>query len=514
MAMNSSRFLRYLAFMMLFLVVGGYRFGTGDHVSQLPTVIHFFNPNLYSTDFAHQMMFPWYVKSGLFISLAWLSKLTRIPLEYVFFVAYCVVLYCYIAWMDEFFEILDIRKKTRDLALLLLLPYSYLFVSISHFHLVTLRLVPYFFVLPLCIKAINFFLSNRSLYASLTASAVFYLHQQLGLILFGALFFSLFLEVLRNRDCLKALFHLSIPFLFFFFVHFSFMQLFGRYNGYPWFDTDWGNQLLQMVKFRVPHHLLLSYSGILERVSFIFIVAVIFLAMTMRLKIYDDRTARRLIYMTVGLVLCCIAGFVFTELVPLPIAFNLYLFRSDVLLRIIAFASFVLFLNKMLGHIDCLKIVRIIFIVTAIGGLTVCILKDNIRIFIPKNELVSVSKCIKKNTPISAFIMASPSLKGLRLYSERSVFVSWKSHGLFFPPDIAKEWFYRMKLLCNMEKTIPCQGTPCRKVCQKNFEALSDERLLNIADRYRVDYLLVGKNRLLPYEKMCQNNRFVLYRLR
>jgi len=513
-AMNFSRFLKYLAFMMLFVVVGGYRFGTGDHVSQLPTVIHFFNPHLYITDFAHQMIFPWYVKSGLFISLAWFSKLTHIRLEYVFFVVYCAVLYGYIAWMDEFFEILGIRKKTRDLALLLLLPYSHLFVSISHFHLVTLRLVPYFFVLPLCIKAMNFFLSDRYLYASLTASSVFYLHQQLGLILFGALFFPLFLEVLRSRDCLKALFRLSIPFSFFFFIHFSFMQLFGSYSGYPWFDTDWGNQLFQMVKFRVPHHLLLSHSGMLERTSFVLVLAVIFSALTMFLKVQNERMARRLIYMAIGLVLCCIAGFIFTKLVPLPIAFNLYLFRSDVLLRIMGFASFALVLDRMFRNINLLRTIRVIFIVTAIGGLTVCILKDNIRIFVPRNELVSISKCIKRNTPVSAFIMASPSLKGLRLYSERSVFVSWKSHGLFFPPDVAREWFYRMKLLCGMEKNIPCQGTPCRKVCQKNFETLSDERLLNIATRYNVNYLLVSRNRFFPFERVCQNNRFVLYRLR
>ncbi len=512
--MKIKTFLKYFVLTTLFLMIGGYRYGTGDHVSQLPTVIHFFNPLLYSTDFAHQMIFPWYVKSGLFICLAWFSRLTSIPLEYIFFAVYCLVLYLYIAWTDELLSLLGTRKSVRNLALLLLLPYSYLFSSISHFHLVTLRLVPYFFVLPFCIKAINIFLSDRYLAASIITGMVFYIHQQLGLILFGTLAFPLFLEVVRSHASLKDLSRLFIPFLFLFSVHFACMQLFGNYKNYPWLDPDWGGQLLQMVRFRVPHHLLLSYSGIVEKTSFFLILVITILAVSISLKTYDEKTARRISYMTAGLVLACIAGFIFTELIPLPIAFSLYLFRSDVLLRVIGFASCALLLDRMVGSGINPLVIRMLFIITAFAGLSVCILKDNIRIFIPKNELVSVSKCIKENTPISAFIMASPYHKGLRLYSERSVFVSWKSHGLFFPPNVAKEWFHRMRLLCKMERNIVCQGTPCRKICQENFESLSNERLLDIADSYGIDYLLVNKTRTLPYKKVCEGNQLILYRLK
>ncbi len=512
MATRFRKYLRILPFTILFVVVGGYRFGTGDHVSQLPTVLHFFNPDLYSADFGLQLIFPWYVKSGLFIALAYLSRLLHLPLEYLFFVVYLAVLFYYLLVFDELLSMLKVREEVRNLALLLLLPFSYLFVTISHFHLVTLRLVPYFFVLPLCIKAIILFLRNKFLPASVFCALAFYVHQQLGLIIFGTIFFAALIERIWGRLDARSLFQTILPFLALFLVHFMFMQFMGSYRGYPWFDPAWGRELLEMVKFRVPHHLLLSYSGWLE--MSLFLVVALFSAVGIRFLAPEKALGQRLGNMSAGLLTACFAGFIFTEIYPLPVVLNLYLFRSDVILRVIAFSAFILLLDRCVSKGRLYRPVVALFFLTALVGGTLCIYKKNIRIFIPENEVVAISRCIRNKTPISAFLLASPAIKGLRLYSERSVFVSWKSHGLFFPPDIARQWFHRMMLLCGMRGHVSCQGSPCRKICGRNYASLSTRELLHIATDYNIDYLLVGPGRELGLEKVCTSKNYVLYRLK
>ena len=512
MAMRYRKYLTFFAVLPLYLAIGGYRFGTGDHVSQLPTVLHFFNPHLYQTDFRLQMIFPWYVKSGLFISLAWLSRILHIPLEYVFFAVFCLVLWFFLVEVDELLALLGVERQVRTLAILLMLPFSYLFPSISHFHLVTLRLVPYFFVLPFCLKAMCLFIRRRLVAASLLTAFVFYVHQQIGLILFGILFFVLALELfMRKVEFQETLFFL-LPFLALFGVHFVAMQMLGSYRGYPWFDHRWGVELLEMVRFRVPHHLLLSYSGWVEYLCFgVSLALALFLSLRLR---PDNRAAQVLSKVAVAVLLLCAAGAFFTEVYPLPIAFGLYLFRSDVILRVIGFLAAMVALEALVDSRFVKKANMWLFILGVTVAASVLFLKDNIRIFIPETELVRVSRCIKEKTPQSAFILASPAIKGLRFYSERSVFVSWKSHGLFFPPDIAREWFHRMMLLCSMEEEIPCEGTPCKKLCGKNYDNMKNARLLSIANQYGTDYLLVGTDRDLPFEKVCTSDHFILYRLK
>ncbi len=510
--MSFARVPKIMAFTLLYLVVGGYRFGTGDHVSQLPTVLHFFDPNLYQTDFPMQMIFPWYVKSGLFIALSWISHLLNMPMEYLFFLTYLIVLFLYLAWMDELMAIVGINKEFRELGLLLLLPYSYLYQSVSHFHLVTLRLVPYFFVLPFCIKTTTLFIEKRYFLASLFCALIFLIHQQIGLIIFGTVIFSQLVQALEGQVEKKAILFLALPFLMLFVVHFFVMQLFGQYRGYPWFDLKWGKELLEMVRFRVPHHLLLSYSGFVE---WAFFGLAAFFATFVLLKVEGDRRVLKpLTYMAVAILMASLAGFIFTEIVPLPLAFALYLFRSDVLLRIIGFVSFMLFLNVFLPHKRIGNVVLLLFLITAASGAVATCLNKNIRVFTPRTELTQMSSCIKAKTPLSAFILASPSLKGLRLYSERSVFVSWKSHGLFFPPEIARKWFRRMKLLCNMEEKIPCKGTECKRLCGQNYNALSTKRLLLIAKEYGTDYLLCSKDRELDFDRICETRNLVFYKLK
>ncbi len=510
--MSFTRVPKIMAFTLLYLVIGGYRFGTGDHVSQLPTVLHFFDPSLYQTDFPMQMIFPWYVKSGLFIAISWTSHLLNVPMEYLFFITYLVVLFLYLAWIDELMALAGIDYEFRELGLLLLLPYSYLYQSISHFHLVTPRLVPYFFVLPFCIKTTTLFIEKKYLLVSLFCAFIFLIHQQLGLIVFGMVFFSQIVQAFEGQIEKKAILFLALPFLSLFFIHFFVMQLFGQYRSYPWLDLKWGKDLLEMVRFRVPHHLLLSYSGFIELVFF---GLAAFFATFVLLKVKSDRrVSKPLTYMAVAILMASFAGFIFTQIVPIPLAFALYLFRSDVILRIIGFVSFVLFLNIFLPRKRIGDMVLLLFLVTAVFGTIATGLTGNIRVFTPKTELTQISSCIKAKTPVSAFILASPSLKGLRLYSERSVFVSWKSHGLFFPPQIAKEWFKRMKLLCNIEEKIPCEGLPCRRLCEQNYNALPTQRLLFIAKKYGTDYLLSSKDRELDFDRICETKNLTFYKLK
>ncbi len=539
-SMRRSDYIKIFLFTVLLIAVGGYRFGTGDHVSQLPSALHFLDPELYQTDFPNQLIFPPYLKVGIHVVLFSLAYKIGMPVEYLYLACFFVVAYMLLLACWRILMLLGVRQGSAELAMALFVLFSLLYPSVSHFQIVVKRLVPYFFVLPLCLYSIWFFLQGRYLAASLLASCSFIAHQQLGLILFAGMSFSLLYSMFipvnpRHEDGLSMC-HVSgrlleragrlylqagspsvrliswfMPFASTFLAYFVINLLMGSHRGYPWFDPAWGRELLAMVKFRVPHHLLISYAKIKHVAGFLVSIGLTCYIAFFQMR--DSRPVQMLAFMAIGLSLLVPVGILFTSYYPLPVALSLYLFRGDIFIRIIFFCVLVAFLDRKLHFNISSRQRNILYGAAAVVSMVLVFIIGRIQVHIPGTEVPMLCQCIQEKTGEDAFILAPPDIQGIRLYSRRSVFASWKSHGLFFMPGIAREWFHRMKLLCGGDDVYSCMGKGCRKMCGKNYDHLSVNDLLDIARSYNVDYLLL-RNRTEPvYKPVCKSENFVLYHL-
>ncbi len=512
--MSDRRLIEPLAvFFSFFFMMAkrGYRFGVGDHVTQLPSALHFFNPHLYMRDFKYQMISPWYIKSSFHILLYWISRKFGIPVEEVYFVVYCAVVLLYIFAVYRLSLLVSGNDKVAAIiSVILLTPLSAFFPSISHFKVMGNRLVPYNFVLPIIVLSVYFFLKDRFAISSVMSAAVFVFHEQLGIILFVSLSFCfLYLFATHKISGNVLLIKWFVPFLLLV-TPLCLFILFAGHKGYPWLSLSWGKELLEMVRFRVPHHLLLSYSS--SKFIFCFLITLFFSIIYPLIR--RDTYSLRIALVSVCLMFICIIGAIFTELLPIPLAFNLYAFRGDVIMRIFAVVFFSVLLSEVLGFLPVtlrsvgfLGLLLIVIILTLFEGGS-----KGINIHTPRKEFYIISECIRKNTPVSSLLMTPPYISGIRFYSERSILASYKMDGLFLSRDVAEEWFRRVKMLCGIvDKNPECLHWQCLRLCRKGYDGLSKNRLLEIANRYKADFLLLRKDRKFDFPVVCTSKHYVLY---
>ncbi len=511
---NKLDFLKIFLFSLLLMAICGYRFGSEDHVSQFPSVLHLLDQHLYQQDFANQAIFPPYLKVALHALLFLTAKALNIPVEYIYFLTYFLVIYTFLAVSYLILGLLKVRQPMRELALVLLIPFAIYYPSISHFHIIKKCLVPYVFVVPICLLSIYFFLQERFSVSSLFLSFAFLVHQQIGLILFFALSFSFITYPLFINKWKRPLKTASIwwflPFLVIFIGYFIFIQEFGSHRGYPWFDPSWGQELSKMVKFRVPHHLLLSYTKPNYLIGFTLSIMVTYYLGIFHLR--ESRPVTILCLISAGLLILIPIGYTFTEIYPLPVAFGLYLFRGDVFIRLIAFFIVIAFIDKRLDLQLDRRITATIYALSLTVSLLLISFTSKVRLSTTDNEVVEIARCIQDRTPVNSLILAPPDLKGLRLYSRRSVLASWKSHSLFFSEDRAREWFKRMQLLCGFNGEENCAGKKCRKECAKSFDDFSNDYLSDLTDKYNADYLIVRKNKSFQWAIICETDHFIVYK--
>ena len=491
------------------LSLTGYRFGSGDHLSQFPSVLHFFDPTLYVRDFPYQMIFPPYLKVGLHIFLFSLARFLFLPVEVLYFLVFFLILLGFFGANFLILKWSGLKTPEIELSLYFLPLFAIFYPSISHFSVLGDILVPYQFVLPFLLLAIYLFLRQRFIGASLLVSFSFLVHQQLGLIVFISLFLTLFLSsFLKNEKDIKAWLSFFGPFFIVFCFYFLILQFLGSHKSYPWFDPYWGQELLEMVRFRVSHHLLLSYTNLKEKLSFMILVILVLWGL------FSHRENPSFILGLIGInfLVLMFLGWLFSEVYPLPVVLNLYLFRSDVLLRLVAFyLALILMKFKKIFILNLLSLKGLRFFLIFLS-IPFFFLGPHLRFSFPaRNPIFQIGRCIQAQTPKESLILASPAIKGLRLYSKRSVVASFKSHGLFFSPDIAREWFRRMKILCDLPPDFSCLGKECLELCKKNFSHFSSHKILELGALFEVDYILVSNEMTLDLPKICEVKGLILY---
>lgn len=115
--MSRKRFFLLLAISALVLLVHGYHYGIEDEAIYLPAVKQHLNPALYPFDSAffqsqtNLMLFPDF--------MAFLSRATRLPLDWVFFGVYCLSMFLFVLALRQLAERFFQQERARWAAVLL-----------------------------------------------------------------------------------------------------------------------------------------------------------------------------------------------------------------------------------------------------------------------------------------------------------------------------------------------------------------------------------------------------------
>jgi hypothetical protein len=108
-----------------------------------------------------------------------------------------------------------------------------------------------------------------------------------------------------------------------------------------------------------------------------------------------------------------------------------------------------------------------------------------------------VQDWVRENTPPSAVLLTPPSEAGFRVFAERSIVGEWKDGTQqYFDDAFVREWAARLEALSDGE-----------------YPRLPDQRLLEVAYRYRASYIVVPVRQKPErrMRKLYDNGAFAVY---
>jgi len=461
-------------------VFSGYHFYSSDQSTQLPAVLHFFDNELYQKDFDMQIINPPAVKMLPHLMLFIVSKITFVPISYIYFFAFTAITFFIFYFVYKISFELTAKKHIGLLACLLLL-LARNFPTLSNFSVITTALVPYFIAVPIALLCLYLMLKKRYLLSFTVCSLLFYVHGQISFFVFLAMLPGLFLQ--KNFKLLKksilVYVLIILPALLSLILTFTpFSQPIPQYS------------ITELIMFNVPFHFFPKIEEILAYFVFAFFVIVLLIT---------TKSKKEFCYWNYVLLAIIALGLIFTILAPIEFVLFLYLIRVDVFLTI----SFVILLSIALfnlitgikftvskNSIEFSELCRLLlFSLAVFFALGLFSVPDfNQPGIEPRaNNFTDIANYARLNTPKNSLFLTPPYLRGFRLYSERSVVVEAKTNPVGRGSVIQDEWFNRLLALCNViefKSSALFIGREC------NFDSLSREKYLSLCKDYNADYFV------------------------
>jgi len=129
-------------------------------------------------------------------------------------------------------------------------------------------------------------------------------------------------------------------------------------------------------------------------------------------------------------------------------------------------------------------------------------------------EWIELQLYARDHTPVDSLFIVPPyrASPDFRFYSHRASLGDWVDGGfaIFFGNDYAKEWLSRMNSIGLDGSTLYDEGLDLER---KQYAGLNEKKVLDAARRFGADYVVTEKGSALPFKKIYENSRFVLYKI-
>jgi hypothetical protein len=470
----------FAAFYVFFL--SGYLFYCEDQVSQIPTILRFFDKQLYQKDYAMQFINPFAVKMIPHLLLFLASKITMIPVHLIYFTAYCAIVYATLYLTFKISYILSASYHTSLLACLLVMFYSnsYLLIS-SIFKTLPSLVVPYFIAVPAHLVCFYLVLRGRYLISVFLCGLLFYIHGQISL-------FTI-LPILIVNTFFKRRPALSLKYAFFYIALIS-PALLGLSKFISGNKIPGKYSISELIAFRMPY---LFPDG---RKLMIFIGVILCIVLMQLFYRGKKEIKGELRYWNYSLIFVYLAGALFACYIPVNFIMLLYCPRVDVFLRIFFFILASMAIRDILGKpLNFLRF-SVVFLAAFLG---ILFFLTTYRFSFPKitmpgNEFVDISRYVKSHTPKQSLFITPPFIEGFRLYSERSAVVDFKTHPIGRGAGLQDEWMDRLLNVCNVKMFRPPRGWAEILKCKRGYDSLTREDFLYLCDKYKADYFIAYSN--------------------
>lgn len=526
------------------LSINQYQYGTFDHEISVPFLKKFADKSLYPDDFLIAEI-P-YFYTYFWPALAFIINAFNISIPTLFFVGYVLCIYCTFVGMYKI--AIELFKK-REVAYLALVFLLFSVPTLGDTHTLESMFITRTVVLPILLFAIYFYLKERYLFSFFLQGISFIIHPLSTVYVCGILFVaSLFtIKHIGVKTLLKGIAIVVLcasPVLIWK----------ALYPAPSLKLIEAAPEWLNLLRLRSAHHVFpFSWP------AFDFIQAILFMigfVLTWKHK-PQSRQQRVIEGATLAVILMCIGGIVFTELIPVSIVVQFQLFRSFPFITYIAFIYYANYFLKEIGskqQVFRVALVGVLFISIYFGIniwkfagalaviLSFFVLSYYLTLFKNSSSQQSIYKVLglallvavagyylrggfsiqnaqdkhwlavqhwaKHNTPSNAVFVVPPHITGFRVQGDRTIYGDWKDGTqMFFNPSFGYEWIRRMKML----------GYQDGVEINDSYNNLSEASFGNVVNEIQKDnkaiYIVIEKTRKpLTFPVVFENERFIVYK--
>ena len=216
----------------------------------------------------------------------------------------------------------------------------------------------------------------------------------------------------------------------------------------------------------------------------------------------DREKNNKMVTIVGGILLYCIIGTLFVEIIPLTVIGKLELFRMTPFISLVAyfyiFNGITLhlsdFINTQFNKFRQSKFLQVFLILIAI-----CFFMYSINILIhvnynsPPDRYQEMYSWIQKNTPEdSVFIIPPQGIDTFRLGANRAIVIDWKAFP--FRDDAVLSWYQRM------DDVMP-------------YSNMSKQKVIWLKQKYMADYIVIPKDMVLEYNQVYNDKFFRIYKI-
>lgn len=532
------------------LSINQYQYGTGDQSITIPFLKQSVHPELFPDDYLLSQR-PYYY-TYLWDGLGVLSRVFDSHTPIMFFVVYFISLYASFLAIGLIAKLLFRKWEVVFLSL-----FFFLFSRGSLAGVATLdrELATRTVALPILLFAIYFYFKRQYYWSFVLQGIGFLIHPMTAAYVSVIILFASVADLKRIGfgkllSCYAILVILASPILIWKLLHSP--QSLGLISA----DLGW----VELLKLRSAHHIFPFSWGLDTILPAVLLSAVFFISWRHKPEWEHHRIV---IAVTGTILLLCVIGVLFSEMVPVAVVLNLQPLRSFQFLIFIAmiyFANFYVAEMQAPGNLHrkiaaALMSLGILYkaqgwqhayglflIASAVWiflgsrrhpelwfrrafpiGLVVMVLLLVVRFQTrlsrfsiydaQESNWLDVQHWAKSNTGVDDLFIVPPTTEGFRVESERTVYGDWKDGTLMnFNPAFGLEWYRRMERLGYREGTSLEQGF--KALTESEFRSIAEEIMNQESQKHKVFLVTALSNQALEFPKVYRNDRYITYDIR
>lgn len=278
---------------------------------------------------------------------------------------------------------------------------------------------------------------------------------------------------------------------------------------------------------RHPHHYCPFNFSVKSYLLFSVIIILFILLIYLRFTPIDKKQHNVVISFSVTILIMCLIGTIFVEILPVPIVIKMQLFRITPILVLFAhiyISNMIITLGSILINEKGSTFCRLFGSTSAHHNWVKCLLVAillfsiiiilNVNISPPQSDRTELYRWITDNTPNDSIFLISPSIEDFRLGTKRAIVVDWKAFP--FTDTAIIEWRERLADVTGIssENVSIYHGFDSLESIDRNYSLLTEKDFTTLKKKYDFDYILVRASLKYNFTEVYIDNNYRIYQIK